>query len=208
MRNTKDRILKTSLVLFNEKGLANVSLRFIAEEMQISVGNVQYHFKKREEIIYALYFQLVEQMDNMMSQHNEKQSDSLLKVFITISKTISETFFLYRFFLLDFNMIIREHSTIKKHYVKLTLFREQQFIDFIKRLNKANLIREEILPNEYEKLFIRFQIISDFWISRANIQSDKMSEKIIQEYLEVINQTIFPYLTKKGIVEYLKITKV
>jgi hypothetical protein len=70
------------------------------------------------------------------------------------------------------------------------------------------LVREEILPNEYEKLFIRFQIISDFWISRANIQSDKMSEKIIQEYLEVINQTIFPYLTKKGMVEYLKITKI
>jgi AcrR family transcriptional regulator len=207
MKNTKDRILKTSLVLFNEKGLANVSLRFIAEEMQISVGNVQYHFKKREEIINALYFQLVEQMDNMMS-HNENQSDSLLKIFITISKTISETFFQYRFFLLDFNMIIREHSTIKKHYINLTLFREDQFIDFIKRLNNANLVREEILPNEYEKLFIRFQIISDFWISRANIQSDKMSEKIIQEYLEVINQTIFPYLTKKGMVEYLKITKI
>jgi hypothetical protein len=70
------------------------------------------------------------------------------------------------------------------------------------------LVREEILLNEYEKLFIRFQIISDFWISRANIQSDKMSEKIIQEYLEVINQTLFPYLTKKGMVEYLKITKI
>ena len=70
------------------------------------------------------------------------------------------------------------------------------------------MVREEILPNEYEKLFIRFQIISDFWISRANIQSDKMSEKIIQEYLEVINQTLFPYLTKKGMVEYLKITKI
>ena len=70
------------------------------------------------------------------------------------------------------------------------------------------MVREEILLNEYEKLFIRFQIISDFWISRANIQSDKMSEKIIQEYLEVINQTLFPYLTKKGMVEYLKITKI
>jgi len=207
MRNTKDRILKTSLILFNDKGLANVPLRFIAEEMKISVGNLQYHFKKREDIINALYFQLVEQIDNVMLD-NENQSDNLLKIFVTISKTISETFFRYRFFLLDFNMIIREHAIIKTHYAKLTLFREQQFIDFMKRLNDANLIREEILPNEYKNLFIRFQIISDFWVSRANIHSNKMSKKVIPEYLEVINQTIFPYLTKKGTAEYLKITKV
>lgn len=207
MSNTKDRILETALVLFNEKGLANISLRSIAEELQISVGNVQYHFKKREEIINALYFLLVEQIDNVM-KNNESQSDELLKIFFTISKTITEIFFQYRFFLLDFNMIIREHTAIKEHYIKLTLLREHQFIDFLKKLNNADLIREEILPNEYQKLFIRFQIITDFWVSRANIQSEKLSNQLIPEYLEVINQTIFPYLTKKGKVEYLKISKV
>lgn len=207
MKSTKDKILETSLVLFNEKGLVNVSLRTIAKEMKISVGNLQYHYKKREEIINALYFLLVKKIDDAML-NEENQSDSLLKMFFTISETISEAFFQYRFFLLDFNMIIREHTTIKRHYLKLTLIREDQFISFIKKLNNDNLIREEILPNEYRRLFMRFQIISDFWISSANIQSKKMSKKIVPEYIEVINQTIFPYLTKKGIEEYFKISKI
>ena len=70
MANTKDKILKTSVRLFNENGLTNVSLRSIADDMKISVGNLQYHFKKREEIINALYFQMVEDIDAVV-KHQE-----------------------------------------------------------------------------------------------------------------------------------------
>jgi len=46
MSATKQKILKQSLQLFNELGISNVSLRDIADEAGISVGNLQYHFKK------------------------------------------------------------------------------------------------------------------------------------------------------------------
>ncbi|PQJ71909.1 TetR/AcrR family transcriptional regulator [Polaribacter butkevichii] len=207
MKNTKSKILETSLVLFNKNGLSNISLRSIADEMQISVGNLQYHFKKREEIINALYFLLVENIDNAILI-NETKPYGLLKQFFNISENISKVFFKYRFFFLDFNMIIREHSIIKKHYRELTSSREKQFFDFIKMLNNSNLIREEVLPNEYQNLFLRFQITSDFWISSANISSKKISKNIIPRYSDVLNQMLFPYLTKKGKTEYLKLTKV
>ena len=57
---TRDKILQTALNLFNQHGVPNVTLRRIAAEMFISQGNLNYHFKHREDIIEALYFQLLE----------------------------------------------------------------------------------------------------------------------------------------------------
>ena len=42
--NTKHKILKTALDLFNKEGLDQVSVRRIAVEMNISDGNLRYHF--------------------------------------------------------------------------------------------------------------------------------------------------------------------
>ena len=66
MITTKQKILSQSLHLFNSHGVSNVSLRMIADQSGISVGNLQYHFKKREDIIEALYFQLVENLNKLL----------------------------------------------------------------------------------------------------------------------------------------------
>jgi AcrR family transcriptional regulator len=66
--NTKSKILATALKLFNELGLAKVTLRNIAKKMGISQGNLCYHFKKREDILEALYHQLVTLMDEVVHQ--------------------------------------------------------------------------------------------------------------------------------------------
>lgn len=208
MKQTKDKILEKSLMLFNERGVSNVSLRNIACEMGISVGNLQYHFKKREEITIALYFQLVETIDHSMNLENISSfSGEKLNVLFGISKVMLTSFFEYRFFFLDFNAIVNQHPTIKTHYKGLMQKREQQFFAFITDLIEADLMRKEVLPNEYKNLFLRIQVLSDFWMSSATVQSKKISKKLMLEYLEVIDQTVFPYLTEAGKMQYLKLAK-
>jgi AcrR family transcriptional regulator len=51
---TRDRILATSLALFNADGIARVSASRIAAEVGISQGNLHYHFRRKEEIIERL----------------------------------------------------------------------------------------------------------------------------------------------------------
>ena len=201
MNATKQKILVKSLTLFNNSGTSNTSLRTIADEVGISVGNLQYHFKKREDIIEALYFELVEKMDAVFFI----PSDDLLKSFLNISKEIITILYEYNFFLLDFVTITRKNQKIKKHYSQLSKQREIETLKMVALLISNNLFREELLKNEYSNLFKRIEVISNFWFSSVLIQADSLHKASIQEYTLLISQSIYPYLTAKAKKQYLNL---
>ncbi|VAW10751.1 hypothetical protein MNBD_BACTEROID03-733 [hydrothermal vent metagenome] len=202
MKDTKERVLDTALELFNENGLSQVTLRTIAKKMKISQGNLNYHFKKREEIIETLYFNLVKHIDLKMSNNKEEVS---LKLLLDLSTSIMSDFYEYRFFLLDFVQIMRENIIIKTHYLKLSKIREKQFLELFALLIKKEIMRKEILHNEYAFLYRRFQILGDFWIPSAQLTHKHISKNMIKKYADIINQSIYPYLTEEGKLAYLNI---
>ncbi|MFT4193735.1 TetR/AcrR family transcriptional regulator [Ottowia sp.] len=62
---TRERILQTSLRLFNEHGLAAVSTHRIAAEAGISAGNLHYHFNTKEKIVDWLLRRFEDRMNTL-----------------------------------------------------------------------------------------------------------------------------------------------
>lgn len=203
MSSTKKKILDASRKLLNQQGLAAVSQRTIANHLKISPGNLTYHFKKRSDIIEGLYFELVEKIDQEFLHVNMEKG--LLFGLYQLTRKSMECFFDYRFMMLDFIQVMRENPTIKKHYLRLMMQREEQMQMFFQMLVQSGLMRKEEIDNEYHNLIRRMMILGDFWLASAEINKEKMNLKQIDKYLEITSQVIYPYLTAKGKKEYLKI---
>ena len=70
INDTRSKILSTAQRLFNENGYRKVSLRKISDAIGISIGNLTYHFKKRDDILKAL-------LENNLVELNTDKAKSL-----------------------------------------------------------------------------------------------------------------------------------
>ncbi|WP_337043971.1 TetR/AcrR family transcriptional regulator [Emticicia sp. 17c] len=198
---TKQRILQTSLQLFNEFGVETVTVRHIAKELGISHGNLCYHFPNTDAIAETLYDQLIEEL-------NTRLYDPTL--FATLSlKTLSETsafvfgkLYKYKFLIQDFVSLTRRNENLKLKHRNLVKSRRAFFKMCIDTGIAAGFLKTDIIDGQYENFFNQLFIISEFWLLSAEVLYEGREEDKLQYYLNMAFTLIVPYLTEKGLEEY------
>ncbi|MEN1729469.1 MAG: TetR/AcrR family transcriptional regulator, partial [Pseudomonadota bacterium] len=97
-RNTRERILAMALMLFNEDGEPHVTTNRIADELEISPGNLHYHFKTKGDLIEALFSAYEGRMLSLLATPEERDPEiEDIWLFMHLAfETIGEFRFFYR----------------------------------------------------------------------------------------------------------------
>ena len=199
---TKQRILNTALELFNKNGISNTTIRNIAQKIEMSSGNLNYHFRYKEEIIEILYFELIAKMERRISELEGKNID--LFRFYRTSELKMHDMFEYRFFYRDLHKITSENEKIREHFIKFQETRINEFLFLCKHLQMQEIIRIPEFEDEYKRLYRRVVIILDNWINTYDFTDLSPKEGILQ-FSKLIFEMIYPYLTDKGKRDYFSI---
>ncbi len=192
--NTKDKILEKSLELFNNQGVHSVGVRDIARSLEMSPGNMSYHFPKKEDVILALMEKMSEGNNICFEAYGQKEP-SLLS-FIALYEGLFTNQFAYRGLLIgntEFEEILRNRYAYKQTYEK----RVSQLNNILIGLQNKGLLN---LSESDQAMFLSFlAFFGRSWIHESFIYQRYVdAAETIQHYIKLLKWQLSLIATEKG----------
>lgn len=136
--NTRTRILVTSLMLFNDKGVPSTTTNEIADEMDISPGNLHYHFRRKSDLVEALLAEF--QADARRVLHRPDVEHATLDDFWIFLHYLLELKAAYVFLLRDVESLVADYPKVEvalKHFARGVI---ATFELYLRALAKADVL--------------------------------------------------------------------
>ncbi|WP_298475367.1 TetR/AcrR family transcriptional regulator [uncultured Maribacter sp.] len=200
----KQKIKIQALVLFNTTGISNVSMKQIADSLQISAGNLQYHYKNKGVLLRCIYGDMYQEAlhyiipkDSYITLHHFE--DIILKFDALQNK--------YSFFFNEIIHIGRNYPDILKRHAHATLERLKEGKVLLDYYVETERLKPETELVDYDKLVHTFWMLSTFWQSQRQIIMSTAYVVNQCHVVEILWNILLPHLTEKGIAEYKQIRK-
>ena len=200
MNKTKKRILTASRELFNEKGFSDVTIRMIASALGMSSGNLNYHYKKREDILEALYFEMVEVFDERIRQLGKREI-SLPMVKEDIINSLKRMID-YRFIWTDLYNLLRLNAKIKEHFMTVYHERTKGSSYLFEVLKTQGILKDFQFEKEADFLIDRMITYSNTWLYNSFIYEEEINESYVEGHAEKLMGMLYPYLSEEGKSQY------
>lgn len=172
----------------------------IALKMGISSGNLNYHFKKREDILEALYFEMVLDFDRRIDTLSEVEiSFKQIQYDIQLSM---ERMVKYKFIWTDLFNILKLNDKVGTHFKEVHPKRISGNVYLFNQLQKLQFMRSAEFQQEYQLLAERMVNFGDTWIYTSEVYNRRSSKKNIENQVSAMLAIIYPYLTVKGVQEF------
>jgi AcrR family transcriptional regulator len=163
---TRDRILYTSLELFNDEGEEHTTTIDIANELDISPGNLYYHFKGKDQIIAELFQQyevalsgtLTAPIEKPLSQDEANIEDNWYYLYVVL-----EEMYQYRFLYHNLDNILQRYPDLARRFKRLIQLKRAALYAICQVLIQQAVI--EVSEQQQLGLVDNMTLNLTFWLS-------------------------------------------
>ena len=188
-RRTRERIVETALKLFNDFGGPNVTTTVIADEMEISPGNLYYHFHSKDEIVNALFAEYEKEIESLLTAPgNRPQGTEDIWLFLHL---LFETIWKFRFFYRDINDLLTRNRLVETHFQRILEHKESTAINVCQGLAASGALTATAA--EIRALATNMSVVATFWLSFEHARRPRGEPDIGRGIYQVMSLAA-PYL--------------
>lgn len=136
---TRERILETALRLFNDEGEPRITTVDIAGEMDISPGNLYYHFKGKEALIDALYDRFEHHFSELLQAPSERPLNAEEHWFYLY--VLFEEIYRFRFFYRNLTDLLHRYPLLRKRFRRLLELKRRRALDTCRELAASGVLQ-------------------------------------------------------------------
>lgn len=193
---TRDKIVHASLKLFNRYGERAVTTNHIADHLNISPGNLYYHFRNKEDIIQSIFTLYIDFITHSIEPPKENQSAE--EFLTTYCKQVSESIWRFRFFHASMPGILYRDDELHRQYLDAHETLAERASAALVHLKKEAVI--EIEAEDIPDLVELMRLVTGFWVSytMANSMKGRFTRARVDQGVSRLISLISPYGTAKG----------
>ena len=194
MNKTKEKIIETAIIMFNQEGTSSISTNHIAKELGISTGNLYYHFKNKEEIIRAVLEKMIQEWDRIwqVSVSNWQPTLEDLKSVIRFSFQLE---WKYRFFYRELIVLMKMDPILKDRHKQIQAQRMTEQNKLFQYFIKVGVLRIPKDQSQVDDALLTISwILSNYWITFLETIGEEISEEKIEQGIQLIMTVIKPYI--------------
>ena len=194
-RRTAERILETTLDLFNRFGEPNVSTTLISAELRISPGNLYYHYPAKDELINALFDRYEHALNELLGAGDSVRNVEDAWFFM---HSLFELIWQYRFLYRDLNDLLSKNRRLETHFQAVLKHKTRAMRTLLDGMQRAGALH--IDTRELEPTATSMVVVLTYWLSfeyvrdpRRALEPESAQAALLRGAHHVLN-LLMPYL--------------
>ena len=206
-RRTAERILEVSLDLFNRFGEPNVSTTLISAELNISPGNLYYHYPAKDELINSLFDRYERALSELLNASDGVRDVEDAWFFM---HTLFELIWQYRFLYRDLNDLLSKNRRLETHFQSVLRNKTRAIRALLDGLGRSGALA--IDAREAEPTATSMVVVLTYWLSfeyvrdpRHALEPENAQLALLRGAQHVLN-LLMPYLQASQRLHLLALT--
>ena len=194
-RRTAERIYDTTLELFNRFGEPNVSTTLISAELNISPGNLYYHYPAKDALINSMYDRFERSLNELLNASDGVRDVEDAWFFL---HSLFELIWQYRFLYRDLNDLLSRNRRLELHFQAVLKNKTRAIKALLDGMSRSGAITIE--PANVEPTATSMVVLITFWLSfeyardpRRALEPEGVQASLLRGAHHVLNLLV-PYL--------------